>query len=153
MTPNCSGWALPWMLLGTLLNLACSGGSSSSPSPSPPGPPPAPPASVAGTWTGTLESSNLAPRTISLDVVQGGNCVDGAWTTSPPEWDGAISGFAGSASFSGSMSIERPADKCNGIASVSGEVGADTLRWTSTGFTGTCSGGLPQSVVVTLTRQ
>jgi hypothetical protein len=109
---------------------------------------------VAGTWTGTLESSNFAPRTVSLNVVQGGSCVDGAWMTSPSEWDGAISGYADSTSFSGSMSLERVADKCTGITSISGDVGTNTLRWTSTGFTGNCSGGaLPQSVILTLQRQ
>jgi hypothetical protein len=154
MMPHCFiERALPWILLAVALNNGCGGGgSSSSPSPSSPSPAPAAPVNVAGTWTGTLESSNFAPRAISLDVVQGGSCVDGAWTTSPSEWDGAISGFADTASFSGTMSIERSADKCTGIATVSGEVGTDTLRWTSTGFTGNCSAGLPQSVIVTLTR-
>jgi hypothetical protein len=109
---------------------------------------------VAGTWTGTLESSNFAPRTVSFDVVQGGSCVDGAWMTSPSEWAGAISGYADTTSFSGSVSIERVADKCTGITNISGDVGTNTLRWTSTGFTGNCSGGaLPQSVILTLQRQ
>ena len=33
----------------------------------------------------------------------------------------------------------------------SGEVSADTIRWASSGFTGECAGGLPQSVTITLT--
>jgi hypothetical protein len=92
--------------------------------------------------------------TVSLDVVQGGTCVDGAWMTSTSDWDGAISGYADSTSFSGSMSIERFADKCVGTSTISGDVGTNTLRWTSTGFAGNCSGGpLPQSVILTLQRQ
>jgi hypothetical protein len=126
------------------------------PTPNPPSPVPAAPANVAGNWTGTLESSGFAPRTVSVFAFQGGTCVDGAWRTDPPEWDGAISGFADVGSFSGSFSFERPADgpgKCGGIATFSGEVGANSIRWTSTGFTGGCAGGLPQSVTLTLQRQ
>jgi len=129
---------------------------SPSPAPNPPTPTPAGPANVAGTWIGTLESSDFAPRTISILAFQGGNCVDGAWKTEPPEWVGAVSGFADVASFSGSVSIERPADgpgKCAGIATFSGAVGSDTIKWTSPGFTGACAGGLPQSVTLTLRRQ
>jgi hypothetical protein len=93
---------------------------------------------------------------MSLLAFQGGTCVDGAWRTDPVDWDGAVSGFADVGSFSGSVSFERPADgpgKCQGIATFSGDVTADTIKWTSTGFTGTCAGGLPQSVTITLKRQ
>jgi hypothetical protein len=127
-----------------------------SPTPGPTSPPPAAPANVAGNWTGMLESSGFAPRAISILAFQGGTCVDGAWRTDPPEWTGAISGFADVASFSGSVSFERPADgpgKCGGIATFSGDVGTDSIRWTSPGFTGACAGGLPQSVTITLRRQ
>jgi hypothetical protein len=103
-----------------------------------------------------IESADFAPRTITILAFQGGTCVDGAWRTEPAEWVGAISGFADVGSFSGSVSLERPADgpgKCSGVATFSGAVGADTIKWTSTGFTGTCAGGLPQSVTMTLRRQ
>jgi hypothetical protein len=133
----------------------------SSPStPSPPAPTPGPaavaPANVAGNWTGTLQSDNFAPRTISILAFQSGNCVDGAWKTDPAEWVGAISGFADVGSFSGSISFQRPADgpgKCGGIGTFSGEVSENTIRWTSTGFTGECAGGFPQAVTITLKRQ
>ena len=83
-------------------------------------------------------------------------CVDGAWGTEPGEWAGAISGLADEESFTGSVTFERAADgpgKCGGIATFSGPVGADTMRWTSEGFTGDCPGGLPSSVTIALTRQ
>jgi hypothetical protein len=161
----------PMYLLLAILAVSCgSGSSSSSPSPSPTvptsppptttspptSPVPTAPANVAGNWIGTLESSGLASRSISVLAFQSGTCVDGAWKTDPPEWVGAISGFADVGSFSGSLSFERPADgpgKCAGIATFSGEVGTDTIRWTSTGFTGTCAGGLPQSLTLTLRRE
>ena len=50
---------------------------------------------LGGSWTGTLESSSFATRTITMQVTQTGvDCVDGTWQTVPPEWSGAISGFA-----------------------------------------------------------
>jgi hypothetical protein len=127
-----------------------------SPSPGPTNPAPVVPANVGGNWSGTLESAGLAPRAISILAFQSGTCVDGAWRTDPPEWTGAISGFADVGSFSGSVSFERPADgpgKCAGIATFSGTVGPDLIRWTSDGFTGTCAGGLPESVTITLRRE
>jgi hypothetical protein len=114
------------------------------------------PANVAGNWTGSLQSDNFPSRTISVLAFQSGTCVDGAWNTEPGEWVGAISGYADVGSFSGSISFQRPADgpgKCGGIGTFSGEVGENTIRWTSTGFTGECAGGFPQSVTITLKRQ
>ncbi|MEQ1907758.1 MAG: hypothetical protein ABMA15_03000 [Vicinamibacterales bacterium] len=111
------------------------------------------PVNVAGTWVGTLESSGLAPRSISLVVVQGGSCVDGGWKTDPAEWVGTISGFADATSYSGLMTIENLDRTCTGVATVSGLVGTDTLRWTGTGFTGGCPGGLPRGLTISLSRQ
>jgi hypothetical protein len=157
-------WATCLVL--AVLALGCGGGDSSSmptsplpsptPTPTPTPTPPMAPANVGGNWTGTLESSGFATRNISIVAFQGGTCVDGAWNTNPAEWVGAISGVADVGSFSGSVSFERPADgpgKCGGIATFSGEVGADTIKWTSPGFTGSCAGGLPQAVTITLRRQ
>jgi hypothetical protein len=124
--------------------------------PEPVRPVPTNPVNMAGNWTGTLESSRFAPRTITVLIFQTGACVDGAWKTDPEEWVGAVSGYADVASFSGSVSFQRPGDgvgRCSGVGTFSGEVGADTIRWTSTGFTGDCAGGLPDTVTMTLRRQ
>jgi hypothetical protein len=161
------GWSIRlsvcavWMAIA-LLGFAC--GSTISPAtptgpthtPDPNLPVPANPANVAGNWTGTLESAGAAPRTISVLAFQTAACVDGAWNSDPAEWVGAISGYADVGSFSGSISIQRPADgpgKCGGVGTFSGEVGDATIRWTSSGFTGECAGGLPQAVTITLRRQ
>jgi len=134
------------------------GSSSASSTPTGPAPGPGGFANVAGTWTGTFQSSRLAARTITLTAVQGGNCVDGAWLSTPAEWSGAISGFADATSFSGQISFERTESggRCVAIGDVSGEVGADTLQWTSSGLT--LTGGKnctdpPQALVITLRRQ
>jgi hypothetical protein len=107
---------------------------------------------MEGTWSGTLESSNFPTRSISLMVFQAGNCVDGAWTTVPPDWAGAISGYAGTASFAGSISFEG-APGCTAAATVSGDVAADKMTLTTGGFpSGNCPQGTPQAVVIRLQR-
>jgi hypothetical protein len=135
-------------------SFGCGSGSPSNPSPAPP---PGPVVNIAGNWSGTFESGNFSTRTITMTVVQGGNCVDGAWTSGASDWTGAISGFAGADSFSGQISIEAVTEnggRCTGVGETSGQVGTDTLRWTSTGFTavGSCTGTLPKTIVVSLRR-
>ncbi len=129
---------------------------------SPTAPTPAPSgavANIAGNWIGTFESANLGTQTISMLVVQFDNCVDGSWKSTTNDWTGAISGFAGKDSYTGQVSLERPASSpegaCSAIGNISGEVGSGTLRWTGTGMTGTrpCAGELPQSIVFSLRRQ
>jgi hypothetical protein len=107
---------------------------------------------IAGNWSGTLES-NLESQAINMIVVQLANCVDGTWSSSGQNSRGAISGFAGEASFTGQLSFER--GQCSAIGTVTGEVGADTLRWTGSDLKpiGPCSDPLPQSIVVTMRRQ
>ena len=143
----------------TVMTAGCSGGSSSTepppthsgPSAPPPGPV-EPSVNIAGNWAGTLES-NLGSQAISMTVVQLANCVDGTWSSSGQNSRGAISGFAGKDSFSGQLSFER--GQCSAIANITGEVGADTLRWTGSDMKplGPCSDPLPQSIVVTMRRQ
>jgi hypothetical protein len=147
---------LPALLCGAVMTFSCSGGTTSSQGnpPTPLNPLPTNVANLAGKWVGTLESSNFSTRTISLDAVQGSvNCVDGAWASVPAEWAGAISGLTGTGSFSGLMSFEGPSG-CSGVANIAGDVGDDTLTWSSTGFTASnCTQGTPQSVVLKLKRQ
>ena len=137
-------------------SLAC-GSTSSNGSGSPPAPQ-GPFANVAGTWVGTLETANFSTHTVTLTVAQGGNCVDGAWSSSASDWTGAISGYAGADSFSGQISFERLADdggKCSAVGDIAGTVTDTAIRWKSAGLSavGSCTGGLPQSLVLTLQRQ
>jgi hypothetical protein len=153
-------WVAPvlaTLLLGGAVSSSCGGGlyTPDTPAPQPPTPMPSPAINMAGKWTGTIESTNFPPHTISMDVVQSADCVDGSWASVPTDWAGAISGYAGASSYSGLMSIELRVNgaACNGTANISGEVGQNALKWTSTGFTGDCSGSLPQSIVLKLNRQ
>jgi hypothetical protein len=132
---------------------ACGSSSSSSGGPTAPG---GPFADFSGAWSGTFESANFSTRTITLTVVQTGNCVDGAWITSTSDWHGAISGTATADSFSGFLSFERSASgggQCNATAAVSGPAGS-TMRFTadSLAAVGACAGDLPKTIVITLHR-
>ncbi len=113
-------------------------------------------ANLSGTWTGTFESTNFSTRTITLTVVQTGNCVDGAWISSTSDWHGAISGLATADAFSGFLSFERSASaggQCDATAPIAGPAG-QTLRFTSDslGPVGDCNGDLPKGIVVSLHR-
>jgi hypothetical protein len=90
-----------------------------------------------------------------MDIVQTGACVDGVWTSTPSEWAGAISGFAGAQSFSGQISLEQTGNegaKCVGVGTVIGEVGQTTIKWTVDSFSADCVARFPQSMVITLRR-
>ena len=149
------------LLLFLLVSLGCgSAPGTTAPTPTPPAPPPptGPVVNMAGTWTGTVESANFAPRAVTLTVVQADNCVDGVWTDATGDWKGAISGLAAADSFSGQISLERTANgggKCEAGANISGPVAGDSFRWTAgaLGAVGTCSGGLPQTFVLSVQRQ
>jgi hypothetical protein len=89
-------------------------------------------------------------------VVQFADCVDGSWKSADGDWSGAISGFARADAFSGQITFERRSNGgCLASGNIGGDVGSDTLRWISVGATplGTCSGTLPQSIVLTMRRQ
>lgn len=147
-------------LLVAFLSMACGNGATSSTPPatpsSPTTPTPTPPEipDMAGKWTGTIASANLATRTITLEVFQFAGCVDGTWESSPSEWVGAISGTATADSFQGLMSLEvgEGSSRCTGTALISGSVGTTAIKWTATGFNTECRSALPQDVVVTLRR-
>ena len=94
--------------------------------------------------------------TITLTVVQGGSCVDGAWISSSGDWKGAISGVATADQFGGFMSFERSggSDPCNALGTASGPAGDSVFSMSVPSLkriTG-CAGALPSGVVVTLHR-
>lgn len=144
-----------------LLALGC-GGSVATINPVTPSPNPVAPASpsanMAGTWTGSAESSNFPAHAITLVVTQADSCVDGVWNDATFGWKGAISGLATADSFSGQISFERSSDaggKCQAAGTVSGPVDGNTIRLTAGSLTagGTCVGDLPQSLILSVQRQ
>jgi hypothetical protein len=141
-----------------LVVVAAASACGSSPAPTTPsGNGTGPVVNLAGVWTGTFESSNFPTKSVTLTVVQGGNCVDGAWKSSSGDWTGAISGYAAADSFSGQISFERSADaggKCTAAGMISGPAGETSLRWTSSGMdpVGSCAGDIPKGITLTLSR-
>jgi hypothetical protein len=137
---------------------ACGGSNASSMSGAPsPTAPAGPFADLSGAWTGTIESANFSSRTITVNVAQTTNCVDGAWVSSTGDWRGAISGFATADAFEGFISLERSASgggQCNATGAVSGGASQSAVRLAGTNLTpvGSCAGDLPTGIVVTLRR-
>ena len=148
---------LPWCLLGCGSSSAPTAPTLAQHTPAVVAPPNEPVVGLAGTWVGTIESSNFPPRTIRLVVVQSTNCVDGAWSSDDGQWLGAISGVATADAYVGQISFVRSEDRerCEGIADVDGPITATSLRWSGAGFTvrGTCDRALPQGLVISLRRQ
>ncbi len=138
------------LLTSSLLLTAC-GAKSSPTAPAPPQP-----AQVAGTWSGILASSNFQALAVVVQLTQTGSNVTGSWAT-PNDWNGTITGSVDTSSFAGTFTLSAPnalgvGQRCTGTASVSGPASnGSTLRWTSPGFTGSCTGE-PLSLVWTIQR-
>lgn len=120
---------------------------------------PTPLPNIAGAWTGTMESSNFDPRAVDVSFTQANGTVNGTWSHAAADWNGTISGTISGSTFSGTFTFSGPSftgigARCTGNASVSGPVGQNpsTLRWTSSGFTGSCSGE-PANLVWNLQRR
>jgi len=149
---------VPAFIVCASLCVGCGGGGSP-PSPSPtPTPPPADPGTsvpnLAGTWSGTLQSSAFETRSISASIVQSADCVDGAWKTTSTEWSGAISGFALPGSFQGFLSIEGAQGSsglCAGVFRTTGSASNAGIKWTFEND-GQCAGGIRQTVTFVLRR-
>jgi len=147
------------MTLAFAVLVGCGSTSTTAPS-SPTQPPPDVSfVNMAGQWTGTLETANLETRSITMTIVQDAACVDGVWSSTPPGWSGAISGYAAADSFSGQVSMEIITDageRCTGVGDTSGPVDAANIRLTSAGTFSVvvkCNTVLARSLVLTLHRK
>jgi len=49
-------------------------------------------ANIAGTWNGTMGSSNNATVQFTMVLTQSGSDVSGSWNSTTVSWDGQISG-------------------------------------------------------------
>lgn len=153
-----AGLAFLWVCLTA--STICGCGSSSAPSPQPTPPPvqqdPIP--AIAGNWSGTFESPNQPPRSITFTIVQSaGYCIDGAWKDTASQWSGALSGVATSTAFSGSVSVESKTSDgtlCTSVATIEGPMAEKSLEWKIGAFSPTplCPGLLPASSVMKLQK-
>jgi hypothetical protein len=112
---------------------------------------------VAGNWTGNMESSNYATVAIELQFTQSAGTVTGTWATGSGAWNGSVSGTASTSNFTGLFTINAVGvggAACSGTASVSGALTQtpQTIKWTSPGFTGNCT-GMPLTLTWNLQRK
>ena len=112
----------------------------------PAAPTPPPPASVAGTWSGTIQytqsstGTSLHVQAIALSLTQAGSAVNGTYAAE--SFNGTVSGTTTPSSFSGSMTFNATTlggTPCTGTLAVSGGAGGNTMTWTSPAVTASCT--------------
>jgi hypothetical protein len=133
------------ILAALVLTGACGGSSPTAPT-SP---------QIAGNWSGTFESDNWPVRSFVMTLSQANSRIDGAWASDP--WTETLSGSVDTRTFSGQMTMNAPGTTatCVGTASLAGAVGSGsvaTLRWTSVGVSGNCT-GMPINIVINVQRR
>ena len=117
------------------------------------------PANIAGTWTGTVASSNNQTVQYRMVLAQSSSAVSGTWDASSLTWQGTVAGTISGSSFAGQMTFTGTADDgtvCNGNASVSGATGSSSMSWTSeTGVVSntTCPAALPVGIKSDVQKQ
>jgi len=113
--------------------------------------------SVAGTWTGTLTSSNFSTMTVQLELKQAEDVITGTWSAAAADWKGTIIGTIDTAGIvSGGITISAPPEtpggaRCTGQSTFGGAVTASLFIGAIGGFTGTC-GNLPHDASIVTQR-
>jgi len=112
-------------------------------------------AQIGGNWTGTFDSSNWNPIAVKVNLTQSAGSVTGTWA-GPTDWNGTVDGNVDKDNFTGTFTFSGPRSgggRCSATGSFSGpaRTGASTLKWTSPGFSGDCT-GLPLSVALNIQR-
>ena len=113
---------------------------------------------IAGTWTGTIVSSNNATVGYRMVLAQSGSDVSGSWDSTSVSWAGDISGAVSGSSFNGQLKFSGTASNgtvCIGTANLAGSVKASTMTWTSPSGVvgGSCPAPLPIGLTIDVQRQ
>ena len=113
---------------------------------------------IAGTWDGTIVSSNNPEAQVKMVLTQSGSDVSGTWESSSVSWAGEISGTVSGSTFNGQFKFSGVAiggTVCTGAATVTGPATTTTLSWTSAGGVvgGTCPAPLPLGLKIDAQRQ
>ena len=113
---------------------------------------------IAGTWTGTIVSSNNATVQYRMVLTQSGSDVSGSWDSTSVSWAGDISGAVSGSSFNGQLKFSGTASNgtvCTGTATMAGKVTASTMSWTSPSGVvgGSCPAPLPIGLTIDVQRQ
>ncbi len=113
---------------------------------------------IAGTWNGTIASTNNATAQLRMVLTQSGADVTGTWDSTSVSWAGQISGAVNGASFDGRLKFSGTAvdgTVCTGTANVAGPVSGSTMAWTSSSGVvgGSCPAALPVGLKIDLQHQ
>jgi hypothetical protein len=113
---------------------------------------------IAGTWNGTIGSSNNATEQLRMTLTQSGSDVSGSWNSTSVSWTGEISGAVKGSSFDGQLKFSGTAADgtvCTGTANVVGQVTTSTMAWTSASGVvgGSCPAPLPTVLKIDVQRQ
>jgi len=113
---------------------------------------------IAGTWNGTIGSSNNATAQVRMVLTQSGSDVSGTWNSTSVSWEGQISGTVGGSSFTGQLKFSGTVTDgtvCTGTANVVGSATASTMAWTSASGVvgGSCPAALPTGLKIDVQRQ
>jgi hypothetical protein len=114
--------------------------------------------SIAGTWNGTIVSSNNTTAQFRMVLTQSGSDVTGSWDSTSVSWAGQISGVVSGSSFDGQLKFSGTAADgtvCTGTANVAGPATASTITWTSASGVvgGSCPAPLPTGLKIDVQRQ
>ena len=116
-------------------------------------------ANIAGTWMGTIASSNDQTMQYRMVLTQSSSVVSGTWDSSSVSWQGNITGSISGSSFAGQLTFSGTADDgtiCNGNANITGPTGSSSMAWTSdTGVVGNtaCPAPLPVGIKIDVQKQ
>ena len=113
---------------------------------------------IAGTWNGTIVSSNNATAQVRMVLTQSGSDITGTWDSTSVSWAGQISGAVNGASFDGQFKFSGTAaggTVCTGTAIVAGPVSTSTMTWTSPSGVvgGSCPAPLPVGLKIDVQHQ
>ena len=113
---------------------------------------------IAGTWNGTIASTNNPTVQLKMVLTQSSADVTGTWDSTSVSWSGQISGAVHGASFDGQFKFSGTASDgtvCTGTANVAGPISASTMTWTSsTGVVGgSCPAPLPVGLKIDVQHQ
>ena len=113
---------------------------------------------IAGTWNGTIVSSNNATVQFRMVLTQSGSDVSGSWDSTSVSWEGQISGAVTGSSFNGQLKFSGTSSNgtvCTGTANVVGPAAASTMTWTSASGVvgGSCPAPLPIDLKIAVQRQ
>jgi hypothetical protein len=113
---------------------------------------------LAGTWDGTIVSSNNDTAQVRMVLTQTGSDVSGTWNSSSVSWAGEISGRVSGTTFDGQFKFSGTAANgtvCTGAAAVTGPATDSTLTWSSANGVvgGACPAPLPVGLRIDAQRQ